>query len=95
MRLRGDDRHVDVIVDERSVACEIDDAIVVGARLKLARVSRRGSCDEDTLARADHRFAAGAILRIQQRLQALQTLVRNIVRHVIAKRRCRRISCRC
>jgi hypothetical protein len=69
MGQRRHDDDVDVAVDERRVAGEIDDAVVVGAALELAVILDGVAGDEHALPRARHRLAAGAVLGVEQRLQ--------------------------
>jgi hypothetical protein len=51
VRQRGGDVDVDIAVEERRVAGEVDDAIVVGAASQIARALDGAAGDQDALAR--------------------------------------------
>src|SRR5690606_32945774 len=87
VRQRLGNAHVDELADESRIACEVDPAVVLGAARDLARGLLRRPLDEHALHRAYHAAADRGRLRIDERLQALETRLRDLSRHEIAHRR--------
>src|SRR5476649_3045669 len=75
VRLRRVNVHIGKLADQgRVVAAEVDDAVVFGTALQLARVFFRIVGDQDALDRADHLSAYFETLLVQAMLQSIQAL---------------------
>src|SRR6185369_1275236 len=86
MRERGGNGDLCIAANERGVAGEVDDAIVVGARRKLAFVAGGVARYDDALLPSDHSLAERAVLFLEQRREALEAGLRdarrNRIRHL-------------
>src|SRR5512132_528494 len=87
MRQGTGDRHVDIGIDERALACKVDHPVVRRPRGELRLVLDRSTRHEDTLLRSDHGIAARTVLRVEQRLQARKTRLLDLRKNLLRQLR--------
>ena len=84
--MRGVDVHIGELTDQGGiVAAEVDDTVILGAALQLARVFLRVIGHQNALDRTDHLSADFEALLIQTMLQRVQTFFLQFFRGVVGQ----------